>query len=177
MSLDFDRVVARRTLMGVNNCALASLTDVKACTQRLIESAASFKMRIDGIDLNLQQAVELLRPRGPLGMLWLDETGKLTWLLLIDHRGNQVQVLQSAKSNTPEWISVGQLAKQLGELAETNSWLSLQASFPCESIRGPAGQQPSPLSRYIALLAPARGCDSRIRTVHWCLGVVDTDRN
>ncbi len=157
MSLDFDRVVARRTLMGVNNCELASLTDVKACTQRLIESAASFRMRIDGIDLHLQQAVELLRPRGPLGMLWLDETGNLAWLLLVDHRGNRVQVLQSAKSNTPEWVSVGQLAKQLGDLAEPTCWLSLQASFPCESIRGSEGQRPSPLSRYIALLAPERG--------------------
>ncbi|MDZ4818009.1 MAG: ABC transporter ATP-binding protein [Planctomycetota bacterium] len=156
MSLTFDRVVARRTLIGVNHSEIAPLKDVSACTQRLIESAASFRMRIDAIDLDLKQAAALIRPRCPLGLLWKDETGKLAWLLLVDHRGNRIHVLESSRSNRPRWLSVRKLATQLNSLAETTYWLSLQASFPCESSRGSDGQRPTPLSRYISLLAPER---------------------
>lgn len=162
MKLPFDRVAARRCFGELRR----ELSDENgACEPNAIVEAAAtaFGMKADLMSVSLGEAVQLIRPQAPLGLLRRNEDGTLGWMLLVDHRGRRVKHYDSIHGTEPTWTPQGGLSEPL-RTGSVGAWLAFQPLLPCSP--DPAGHDDdhghghhhgeAPLSRLLKLLSPDR---------------------
>ncbi len=156
MSLPFDRAAARRRLGELRGDCSGNdrLPELNAM---VVAAAPGFQMRVDLIPLAAAEAVGLVRPQAPLGLLRRNSDGSLGWTILTDHRGRSVKVFDSAWGTEFKWMSIRRLEELLGEYAVTApEWLSMQPLLPCSSTPLEHEHGRTPLSRLLKLLSPDR---------------------
>jgi ABC-type bacteriocin/lantibiotic exporter with double-glycine peptidase domain len=157
MKLPFDRVGARRRFGELDNDRRSGwvVTELNAI---VVAAAPAFQMRVDSMPLNLAEAVRLVRPEAPLGLLRRNGDGSLGWTLLADHRGRRVKAYDSSFGTAPRWLTANRLETLVGEAAVVSGeWLALQKLLPCSSESHESAHGQTPWSRLLKLLSPDRG--------------------
>jgi putative ABC transport system ATP-binding protein len=157
MKLPFDRVAARRRFCELDADRHASW-EVRELNSIVVAAAPALQMRADLAPLAAAEAVRLVRPEAPLGLLRRDSDGSLAWTLLTDHRGRRVKVRDSSFGAEPKWMTIRRLEEILGGSPGVPAdWLALQTLLPCSSIAPDAEHGQTPWSRLLKLLSPDRG--------------------
>lgn len=157
MKLPFDRVAARRRIGELDNDRRSGggVTELNAI---LVAAAPGFQMRVDSMPLTSAEAVRLVRPQAPLGLLRRNGDGSLGWTLLADHRGRRVKAYDSSFGAAPRWLTANRLETIVGEAAVVSGeWLALQKLLPCSSAAHDSAHGHTPWSRLLKLLSPDRG--------------------
>lgn len=173
MGQQFDYPAARRVLdearqeLGGADSSSALQSTAAAALAKLQSLAAACQVRVDRLHLSTREAVALLRPTAPLGIVREDGDGRLQWILLSDHRGRRVEVHSSEFGGESRWLRLGELAEFMGgDRDQRHDWMALQPLLPCQSPHAAGAHDdhhhgdhehgPSPLARYVQLLRPER---------------------
>ena len=157
MGMPFDFASARQTIANDCHAPLGDVCWDDFHVQRLQALADCTQVRVDQAVLNLREAVELVRPRAPLGVIRYDADGQPQWTLIVDHRGRRVRTYDSVHGQEAQWLTMRELAARLKcDARERRQWLLLQPALPCAAEVHDHHGGPTPLARYLALLAPDR---------------------
>ena len=156
MKLPFDCGAARRRFSELDNDRRSGwgVTELNAI---VVAAAPGFQMRVDSMPLTSTEAVRLVRPEAPLGLLRRNGDGSLGWTLLADHRGRRVKAYDSSFGTAPRWMAASRLDTLIGEASVVaGEWLALQTLLPCSSASHDAAHGQTPWSRLLKLLSPDR---------------------
>ena len=157
MKLPFDRVAARRRFGELDNDRRSGwgVTDLNAI---VVAAAPGFQMRVDSMPLTSAEAVRLVRPEAPLGLLQRNGDGSLGWTLLTDHRGRRVKAYDSSFGTAPRWMAASRLEALVGKASVlSGEWLAFQTLLPCSPASQDSHHGQTPWSRLLKLLSPDRG--------------------
>lgn len=156
MRLPFDRVAARRRFGELHRVRQSSdrVTEFNAIA---VAAATGFQMRVDSMLVTTAEAVSLVRPQAPLGLLRRNDDGSLGWTLVTDHRGRRVKLHDSSMGAEPQWMTVRRLEELIDDPSvPAQEWLALQSLLPCSSSPLEHGHGKTSWSRLLKLLSPDR---------------------
>ncbi len=156
MDLQIDRAELRRVIGGLNSDQHGESFDLEDYTAKLIATGPSLKIRIDHLKISPEEAGHLVRYGAPVGAVWCNAGGELSWLLLVDHGDGRIQLVDSNANGDFRRSSVKAMRSLLESATGTVQWLSLQSCYPCSALASEDHHERKPLARYMTLLAPEK---------------------
>ena len=160
--MTFNRPLALRTITEMVRAIAGD--DFLVWSQRLVEAGKSLKLRTRCSDLEIRDAVNLVRQGIPVVACFssTDELGERTvqWIALDKVRRGKVRVL-SFDGSDPQWLWLGKLASFLGCSEEQRElrWITGQPALPCAVDVNhplPAGKRIRPFERLLGLIRAER---------------------